>query len=562
MKDVAISRGADAVALLDSPTFIAQWSDLCDRCPWSTAYQRPAFAHSWYRVYADRFEPILIVAQDSSSLTGILCLAQSTVDDRLVVAGTPQSAYQAWVCDPRDGNEFALAAVIAARARFPHASIEFRHLPPLAPTSWLSDARVASRALLTPKRRPLLRFADLPVDPLQKPNNRKRLKVFRKSGELEFRRLHQPQELESILDELIAFYELRQFAMNGIEPFTSDPLKRPFHLELMRQPNLLHVTTLSVGGRLASAHINIIEPRHVCLNLIAYNPLFGKHSPGKFHMHLLTRMLIAEGCDQVDLTPGGDPYKERFANAHDTAHMLSIFATRRGRMGGFCRASLERGARHALKSLNVHPAKAKAALATAGELTRNARPDRLIGHAMRLIRPRRGLKLFITSVQAMSDAPASPGIVHVNAFVDLMSYRPQPHAVSRQRFLRDAIERLDEGQCCYTQLEDGRLVHVGWLMKRPTEAFVSTRFPGLVLPSRHALVTAMQSLCSADRPDRVAVCLRAMLDDVSNDEGIEHLAFASSDDDDKTGEMFAASTLTFHPLPPPAKVPTSPQPIG
>ena len=283
---------------------------MCERCPWCTSYQSPAFAGPWYRVYAEKFEPLILIARrDTSLLCGILCLAVSADDGAVVAAGANQAEYQSWVSDAECGNEFALAAVLAIRREFPSSLLEFRYLPPAAPLDWLRDSRLRSRFVLSKKSRPLLQFPKM-TNSLFKANNRKRLKGLKKLGEMEFRRLTSPEELAAILDEFMDFYDLRLGAMHGMEPFARDPLKKSFQLELMKEPGLLHVTVLMAGNLLASTQLNVCDRKQLHLNLIGYNPMLAKHSPGKFHIHMLSQMLIAQGCQELDLTPGGDPYKE------------------------------------------------------------------------------------------------------------------------------------------------------------------------------------------------------------------------------------------------------------
>ncbi len=202
-------------------------------------------------------------------------------------------------------------------------------------------------SLLTAKPRPFLRFAHLIDDPLNKANNKKRLKGLKKLGDFDFRRLTDPADFSQIVEQFTHFYDLRHLAMYGVEPFADDPLQRPFISELMKDASLLHVTVMRAGGQLASAQVNFRDGKQIRLGLLVYNPLLAKHSPGKFHIHLLAQMLIGEGYESLDLTPGGDPYKARFANSHDTAHLLSFFPAAREKAKAFAAARLEQVARKA-----------------------------------------------------------------------------------------------------------------------------------------------------------------------------------------------------------------------
>lgn len=517
--NITISRGADGSRLLEDPQFRARWAALCERCPWSTSYQLPAFTLAWYRIYAGKFEPVIVTGRDQAGeLCGVLCMAVSLDEGELVAAGTTQAEYQTWVSGPESAGEFALGAVLALRREFSNQVLEFCYLPPGVPLNWLADRRVRSGVVLTKKPRPLLRFARMSDDSLNKTNNKKRLKGLKKLGGLAFRKLTGADELAAVFDEFASFYDLRLGAMHGIEPFAQDPLRKSFQLELMKEPGLLHATILKAGDRLASAHINVRDGKQLHLNLIGYNPLLAKHSPGKFHIHMLSQMLIAEGCEELDLTPGGDPYKERFANAHDRAHVLSFHPTMGSRLKGVVQSRSEAWARRGLRALHIHPARARDALA---DLRSGHLHASLAARIRDRANSRRPIKLYALSIPAEPDAVAPTEDFRRDSIDDLLAYHPVDGGLPRKRFLLDAMNRLEEGQHPYTCVRDGRLIYVGWMIERPSAVFVSRVLPGVELPANHALILALGSHRAANEPKLESACLAAMLGDLSRTSGIE-----------------------------------------
>ncbi len=54
------------------------------------------------------------------------------------------------------------------------------------------------------------------------------------------------------------------------------------------------------------------------IGLFTYNPVQGAHSPGNVFLIELINFITEEGFKTLDLSPGGDPYKERFCNKHIT----------------------------------------------------------------------------------------------------------------------------------------------------------------------------------------------------------------------------------------------------
>ena len=358
---VEIIRGERARHLLSDDQFAADWSSLCEKCPWATAFQSPAFVATWYRAYRERAEPVLVTSRESGRLRALLPLAYLPSRKQLAVAGTWHAEYHAWVCPPPLGDAFPAAAFPVIRREFPRHALTFLFLPPGAPTAWIGDRALRRRSLIKERRRPLMQFGDGHeiAASLAKSANKSRLKRLEKIGPVAFERITDPAEFEPLFDQIIRFYDARRLAVSGSAPFQNDPLKRTFHLEMMRAPDLLHVTVMKVGDQIASAHLGACGRREVQLGLVAHNPEFEKHSPGKFHILFLARMLLREGYVRLDLTAGGDPYKERFANAWDQVQALRVFPTATGKAAAALAATAEQAARKTLDLLHVSPARAR-----------------------------------------------------------------------------------------------------------------------------------------------------------------------------------------------------------
>ena len=358
---VEILQGEDADRLLADATFIAEWSALRDQCPWATPFQSPAFAATWYRVYRSRANPVLVLSRANGRLRSLLPLAHIPARNQLAVAGTWHAEYHAWLSPAHLGDAFPAQAFLALRREFPSLPVNFYFLPPNAPSGWLNERQPRRLALVKSRRRPLMRFGDGTeiAASLAKSSNKSRLKRLEKLGRIEFRRITDPEEFEPLFDQIIRFYDARRLAVTGSAPFRNDPLKRAFHLEMMRQPGLLHVTVMKVGNQIASAHLGACSKQEVQLGLIAHNPELEKHSPGKFHILFLARMLMQEGYEQLDLTAGGDPYKERFANAWDEVHTLRVFPTALAKARAAVATSLEQAARKTLDTLHITPARVR-----------------------------------------------------------------------------------------------------------------------------------------------------------------------------------------------------------
>ena len=319
----------------------------------------------WYQIYQKLYEPLLVVGRDDAGeLCGIIPIAICRATRKLVSVGTHQAEYQGWICLPSAAQTFPTQAFKAVRLQFPTVQIPFRYLPAGTPLEWATEGESGRRCLQKSFRRPLMQLGDGQEvrQSLQKSGNKSRLRQLKKLGAVEFKHVTDPAEFESVLDQAALCHDCRQLAIHGTAPFLEDDLKRDFHLAMMNAPGLLHVTVLKVGDEIASFHLNVTRGAELQLYLIAHNPRFSKYSPGKLHVLFLARMLQEQGFERIDLTPGGDEYKERFANDADEVQRLTVYPSATRRVKGTIASRFEDAARQMLERANLTPADIRCAI--------------------------------------------------------------------------------------------------------------------------------------------------------------------------------------------------------
>ena len=346
---VSIQHGTDAWALLADRGLLRDWEQLASACPWATPYQSSHFVTTWLRHYRSHYSPVVLTmrARDGM-LTGLLVLALSRKGRRLVVAGAHQAEYQAWLAMPHSQRDFIERAIALVDRVLPGHDLTFKYLPRGLPIEQVLDSPLfRARGGITAHSRPLMRLDRAVLEEsLRKKSNKSRWARLRRLGPLEFTRITDPDDFAAVFDEIIASYDERQGAMNGVLPFAQDPDKKPFHVDLMRgRPEFLHVTVTTLSGKLIAAHIGVAGTAEVHLAIVCHSEAYAEHSPGKLHLLQLGRMLAQEGLRTLDLTPGGD-WKARFANAHEDVYVLTIDATATARHV----RKLKAGARRVLKS--------------------------------------------------------------------------------------------------------------------------------------------------------------------------------------------------------------------
>ena len=184
--------------------------------------------------------------------------------------------------------------------------------------------------------------------------------------------------------------------------------------------------------------------------------------------------------EEFDLTPGGDEYKEELANRHETVYRLQLFASPVKARLHDVRARI----RSHLKSI---------ALALGMSRERVERFQRVVSLARRqsplavAVAVGRAIRRWIWSKDASllyrldrgKDggsqllAPEVGLPIHRDTLGDFLRYSGSDRWMSRQRLMAEAILRMDKGEHCYTIVEDGVLVHYGWLQLNPPHIDIS-----------------------------------------------------------------------------------------
>lgn len=479
---IDLVRGAGADALMADGAFARRWAALERACPWATVFQSREFVGTWWSVYRDRYEPLIVVGTEpNGELAGLLALAIDPRSNALVAAGAHHAEYQAWLAR-ESGGEYITRGLARLRTVLGSAALTLTHLPPGTPLGWAASNDVwARRCRVRASARPVVDVGDGSAveKELQRRKIRYWFRTLERHGPVAFERLTRVEELEEVFDEVIAACDLRQYVHNGTEPFGQDPRKRPLHLALMRN-GLLHVTVMRAGSQLVSAQLNWCNRGEVLLGVLAHSPFFARSSPGRLHLLCVARELAREGIATLDLTPGGEPgdYKERFATRHDTVHSLAVLFDRSVRLRVDGRRWLVSAGKGAFARAGIAPARVRALLARQQRLWRGLRSScvrrELARRLLSKLHRRREVRLYAFDLTRL---PVSSGraAVRRNSLADVLAAFDTPDGAlgPRRAYLAEALRRLERGEHVYTRVEGGRLVHFGWLSPQKKEALLA-----------------------------------------------------------------------------------------
>jgi CelD/BcsL family acetyltransferase involved in cellulose biosynthesis len=470
---ITLLIGTDADSLLQTQTFQQQWNSLYLSCPWATIFQGWDFVTTWYQIYREPYKPVVVkeVLADGS-LGGLLTLAVTPDSKQLIFAGAEQAEYHTWLARSDNGDTFIAAAMELLRTNFLGLTLTFQYLPPTAPKQWLADRPWAQTSILKPWTRPLMKLGDGSSlqKSLKKSSNKSRLNRMKRLGDVQFEQLYEPAELAAVFDDIIGYYDFRQGAVNDSVYFQTDPLRKPFCLALMQIKDLLHVTVLKIDDRVVAAHLGLSDGKSCALGIPAHSPFHAVHSPGKLQLLMLGVELAKQGFDALDLTPGGDPYKERFATDRDEVHILTVFLSERT----WQKQSTELKIWARVTAGSIGKSLIGAAgieLATAKKFTEQLRRLRLgtVTHWQQSLGQQLWGKIEyrIYSCSA-NEARAENQLCSVNrdCLNDLLLFQSVDPRQTRQDFLSLCLTRLEAGQHVYTWVEQGCLLSLCWLVER------------------------------------------------------------------------------------------------
>jgi CelD/BcsL family acetyltransferase involved in cellulose biosynthesis/RimJ/RimL family protein N-acetyltransferase len=539
---ICVTTDTEADALLSAESFRAAWNELYCRCPWATVFQDVDFVTTWYGTYTERFRPVIIRETNSAGeLTGLLTLALSVDSRRLIVAGGHQAEYHTWLASAVGDSSFIEAALRELRRRFPNRSLVFKYLPPRTPLDWTSPGRFWGR------RCRLQQFSD----PLWRVDDGSKLKAvlyknkrpttpglnrLKELGDFHFEQITDLGGLKAVFGPIMTYYNFRHGAIYNTSPFLDDPLKERFHLRLMEIPDLLHVTVLKAGGQVVAAHVGAAGRGIVHGGFITHSPFVARSSPGIIQWLMLGEHMAKTGFHTLDLTPGGDWYKERLATDHEDVHVLKLFFHRWQALAHDANEKCVSLSKRVLQVARVQPQAVKAFVRKARHTRLADLPVKVLRRTFNLVRrlvhtPELRIYVFrrqdfdkivgaVARGSPLNGAPAA-WLMSRDSLDDLLAFRPAEAWQDRQRFLAEALTRIEKAHHMYTRVEEGRLVHYGWLIDRQKKAFFGEVQRAYEFPDHSAVLYDYWTHPAARGRGLYQSSLRQMLNDAFAIEGTQ-----------------------------------------
>jgi RimJ/RimL family protein N-acetyltransferase len=258
----------------------------------------------------------------------------------------------------------------------------------------------------------------------------------------------------------------------------------------------------------------------VSVGVLAHSPFFAAHSPGKLLMMFLTQQLAREGVAALDLTPGGDQWKERFADRHEVVRKLTISSTgvagapRRVAEGTLALAG------KTLRAVGVSPSRVRALV--------NSAEESGIPNVLKVAwRQAISGAYYRSEIRAyrlpLQNVPANPS-QHIkrDALEDLALFRRAKGSSARAAFFKNVLMRLELGHHIYTRTEGGRLVAWSWFVERPERVVMEEVHQEFVYPPNSGEIGAFFTEPDVRGRGYSRQCVEQMIRDAAH-AGLERL---------------------------------------
>ena len=452
--------------------FVIQWSSLAEQDRKFSLLQEPAFVITWYRQHESLFEPIVCLGHNSSGqLVGLMPLARRREGRVITHAGDIHADYCGWIALPAIDGRFAEECLIALKKALGLKQWVWTWLTPGAPTDFLASPRLKENGIFASfrtERSPIWNLEDTGrFDQLVKTKSIKnQINRFKKKGGFFLERVRDKERTRELLKHLRLQCDFRQEAIQGVRPFADNPCKESFFVERQEFPESNHFTVLWSNNKPVSFHFGACNGDTLLLGLTAYDPTESRNSPGKVHLIELARMLKEEGFHRIDLTPGGDQYKEFVANDSQELVIPTFQFSRAANLRADIVESASRKIKKALAVLRVHPDDYRQTISRLKSLParlKRATPRRLLGMIKRVFYE------DVVYLQYTSEGKSQPAEVvrdpeiSAQRYEDLLLYEQCNPWLDRRQLLSGALKRFSSGETLYSASRGGKLLHYGWV---------------------------------------------------------------------------------------------------
>jgi len=368
----------------------------------------------------------------------------------------------------------------------------FLYLASRTPLDWVDGEHKWGRFCYVRKEtKPVIELNDeAPIlGSLRKKHNRSRLNQMERIGKVEFEVINDLQGFDEFYDQIERLEKLRLSATHGVPP-ERDPDKKLFFRDLYLT-GLLYGTLLKVGDEIASGHLDLFNRDSCLLGMTAFSPYFARFSPNKFHISFLALKLHSMGVRTLDLTPGGT-YKDRYANSYEDLYSITVFFNSAAYYKFISKRKAVSFGRKVVENSGISEEKSRKLIDRTLHSLRHSGIGEIRSKLLKRLRPQRKapneMRIYAMPAEVARSLDNSLSM-KIDCIDDLLLYEPaESWQLTRSDFHRMAIERLGKNNRVFTKVENGKLIHCGWLVERQERSFITEVGQYFDLPKNSAVL--------------------------------------------------------------------------
>ncbi|MEM8891518.1 MAG: GNAT family N-acetyltransferase [Bacteroidota bacterium] len=466
---------------------VLEWGNLLSKQDKFTALQNPAFVYTWYRHYIESYSPLLVFGRNEEGrIIAVLPLAVCRKHKYVVCAGNELAEYHGWIADPEIEVEFLLKSLALLKDTLSFKDWHLNWLAPGTNISWINEQELAKEGIYF--------LSEEIIDPLWNLNDPGKLKKIRKRanvkrcfkqyearGDFRYERILGKERMRELLEEFARQSDFKKEAIFNRRLFEDDPHIVDFLIDMQDHPELNHFSVLWLDDKPIGFNHGVVEGNQMCLaGYTSYDPSESRNSPGKLHLIELARISTEEGYESIDLTPGKDAYKSRFANDSRQVQKINFYFSKKE----FLKARLARQSKEAstaaLEKMGVSPYDLKFwkidFLAWLDEVK-----SRGIGPSLYKIGNWFNNSEQIQVFKAMDMRKESNSLelpegysIRKNDYHCLLEYETSKGFIPRRELFQEALNRFARGDDFYALMKEDKIVYAAWLRNGK----YSLRFPG------------------------------------------------------------------------------------
>jgi len=468
MLQTKLIKDKEAVVLLATPIFQNEWKKLATQSVGFTQLQEADFLTTWYSNYSAIFAPIFIFSRnEKSEMVGLIALAWHKEKEYLVHAGNAE--YHGWLATEEATIPFLKDMFSIVIDELKVEKWPWNWMPSGLNAASLQAAASAEMSLLVEEEgSPIWQLdnEEKLAKLLKSKSNKSKFNRYKKQGEYRYEIITEPDRIREVLE--IAQYQcdLRREAMNNSRPFAEDPFKIDFCSELMNFSNKLHVSAMWLDDQLLAYHMGVEDGERVCFGLVSYDPSESKQSPGTLLIIELAKHLKESGYKILDMTPGTNSYKDRFANFYETLYRPTIHFSKRSFLKAKVKKSMAMTGEKMLAMAKVDVPTMRKWKTNLGELPsklKSISPKSIFSFFGNILLQKNVHFLYEIDLKNEEIFSTTATMLNQQKYVDLLDYQDNQPFLTRRDILIDALDKFARGNVLYSQNNNGKLEWFGWL---------------------------------------------------------------------------------------------------